>query len=122
MDYRGPDLDLRTSRWSAASTDPSGWREASNTRTALLSDAGQSRVGPSGVPEKSFSRMRRPISPPPARKSSGGAVEEAREGTCSMRRALSSVDSKYGKRGFPLDVGPLLQAFLFTGLFPRLLA
>jgi hypothetical protein len=28
MDYRGPDLDLRTSRWSAASTDPSGWREA----------------------------------------------------------------------------------------------
>jgi hypothetical protein len=28
MDYRGPDLDLRTSRWSAASTDPAGWREA----------------------------------------------------------------------------------------------
>lgn len=28
MDYRGPDLDLRTSRWSAASTDPSSWREA----------------------------------------------------------------------------------------------
>lgn len=28
MDYRGPDLDLRTSRWSAASTEPSGWREA----------------------------------------------------------------------------------------------
>lgn len=29
MDYRGPDLDLRTSRWSASSTDPAGWREAS---------------------------------------------------------------------------------------------
>ncbi len=28
MDYRGPDLDLRTSRWSATSTDPSSWREA----------------------------------------------------------------------------------------------
>ena len=28
MDYRGPDLDLRTSRWSAASTDPASWREA----------------------------------------------------------------------------------------------
>lgn len=28
MDYRGPDLDLRTARWSAASTDPAGWREA----------------------------------------------------------------------------------------------
>ena len=28
MDYRGQDLDLRTSRWSAASTEPSSWREA----------------------------------------------------------------------------------------------
>ena len=28
MDYRGQDLDLRTARWSAASTEPSGWREA----------------------------------------------------------------------------------------------
>ena len=28
MDYRGQDLDLRTSRWSASSTEPSGWREA----------------------------------------------------------------------------------------------
>lgn len=27
MDYRGQDLDLRTSRWSASSTEPSGWRE-----------------------------------------------------------------------------------------------
>lgn len=31
MDYRGPDLDLRTSRWTAASTDPAGWREAGGT-------------------------------------------------------------------------------------------
>ncbi len=31
MDYRGPDLDLRTSRWSAASTDPASWREASSS-------------------------------------------------------------------------------------------
>lgn len=29
MDYRGQDLDLRTSRWSASSTDPAGWRELS---------------------------------------------------------------------------------------------
>jgi hypothetical protein len=29
MDYRGQDLDLRTARWSASSTDPTGWREAS---------------------------------------------------------------------------------------------
>ena len=28
MDYRGQDLDLRTARWSASSTEPSGWREA----------------------------------------------------------------------------------------------
>ncbi len=28
MDYRGQDLDLRTSRWSASSTEPSSWREA----------------------------------------------------------------------------------------------
>ncbi|MEO8420706.1 MAG: Clp protease N-terminal domain-containing protein [Hyphomicrobium sp.] len=28
MDYRGQDLDLRTARWSAASTEPSSWREA----------------------------------------------------------------------------------------------
>ena len=28
MDYRGQDLDLRTVRWSASSTEPSGWREA----------------------------------------------------------------------------------------------
>ncbi len=28
MDYRGQDLDLRTARWSATSTEPSGWREA----------------------------------------------------------------------------------------------
>lgn len=34
MDYRGPDLDLRTSRWSASSTDPSGWREASSSGPA----------------------------------------------------------------------------------------
>jgi hypothetical protein len=32
MDYRGQDLDLRTSRWSASSTDPTGWREASPTQ------------------------------------------------------------------------------------------
>ncbi len=30
MDYRGQDLDLRTSRWSAASTDPTGWREVAS--------------------------------------------------------------------------------------------
>ena len=28
MDYRGQDLDLRTARWSATSTEPTGWREA----------------------------------------------------------------------------------------------
>ncbi len=28
MDYRGQDLDLRTARWSATSTEPSTWREA----------------------------------------------------------------------------------------------
>lgn len=35
MDYRGQDLDLRTARWNAASTDPAGWREVpTSTATA----------------------------------------------------------------------------------------
>ena len=40
MDYRGHDLDLRTSRWSATSTDPSGWREVtSGSHTAQATPA-----------------------------------------------------------------------------------
>jgi hypothetical protein len=43
MDYRGPDLDLRTSRWSAASTDPSSWREANVPPTPQPAPAAPAR-------------------------------------------------------------------------------
>lgn len=49
MDYRGHDLDLRTSRWSAASTDPSGWREVpSQTPPAHAAPAPRPSGGRSG--------------------------------------------------------------------------
>lgn len=50
MDYRGHDLDLRTSRWSAASTDPTGWREvptqAAPAHAAPAPRAASGRSGP----------------------------------------------------------------------------
>jgi len=53
MDYRGHDLDLRTSRWSATSTDPSGWREIpSGSHTAQTPrPQSASRSGPIWVDE-----------------------------------------------------------------------
>lgn len=52
MDYRGQDLDLRTSRWSAASTDPSGWREVSSqVPHAPTPRPSASRSGPIWVDE-----------------------------------------------------------------------
>lgn len=52
MDYRGQDLDLRTSRWSASSTDPTGWREvASPAPQASSPRPPAARSGPIWVDE-----------------------------------------------------------------------
>jgi ATP-dependent Clp protease ATP-binding subunit ClpA len=45
MDYRGPDLDLRTTRWAASSTDPAGWREASPQQQGQVPAAPRSGSG-----------------------------------------------------------------------------
>ncbi|MFA5900412.1 MAG: Clp protease N-terminal domain-containing protein, partial [Hyphomicrobium sp.] len=53
MDYRGQDLDLRTSRWAAASTDPTGWREVASPTPSASSSLRQpaARSGPIWVDE-----------------------------------------------------------------------
>ena len=53
MDYRGQDLDLRTARWSAASTEPSGWREATpaSPQPAQPARPAPSRTSPIWVDE-----------------------------------------------------------------------
>ncbi len=50
MDYRGQDLDLRTARWSAASTEPSSWREAA-PQPAQSARPAPSRTSPIWVDE-----------------------------------------------------------------------
>jgi hypothetical protein len=52
MDYRGQDLDLRTSRWTASSTDPTGWREVPSSAAHVPTrPSGGSRSGPIWVDE-----------------------------------------------------------------------
>jgi len=50
MDYRGHDLDLRTSRWSATSTDPSGWREVTSGTHPAPAHTAAPRTAPRSAP------------------------------------------------------------------------
>jgi len=51
MDYRGQDLDLRTSRWGASSADQTGWREPHAPTPSAPSARQGSRTGPIWVDE-----------------------------------------------------------------------
>jgi ClpA/ClpB-like protein len=53
MDYRGQDLDLRTSRWSASSTEPSGWREAAPPTPQPVHSAPQPALAPRPTTQRS---------------------------------------------------------------------